>query len=158
MFFRDPIYRGACPPDPEPCDRDWANNIYAYCAQTENLTVGEAGGRLPFDSICSYTSGAFRHCRGEFLLICGGTYLVFVKIIVPANETLTTRLSLRLNGVEVPGTAINIAKTTTGSSASYELNAVVSASADDVLSVHSSNAFSLTGSDVLASITILKVN
>jgi hypothetical protein len=26
-FFRDPIYRGPCPPDPTPCDRDWANNI-----------------------------------------------------------------------------------------------------------------------------------
>jgi len=157
-FFRDPIFRGACAPDPEPCSRDWANNIYLHCAQTERLVVREDGGRVPFDSICSYTSGAFRQCRGEILLICGGTYLVFVKILVPANETLVTRLSLHLNGDEVPGTAINIAKTTTGSSASYELNAVISASEDDVLSLHSSNAFDLTGDDVLASITILKVN
>ncbi len=73
--------------------------------------MAESGGRLPFESVCSYTSGAFRHCRGEFRLICGGVYLIFIKIIVPADETLTTRLWLALNGAEVPGTAINIQKT-----------------------------------------------
>jgi hypothetical protein len=156
-FVRDPIFRGPCAPDPTPCDRDWGNNIFLFCAQTDELTVTEANGRLPFTSDCSYTSGAFLQCRGAIRLICGGVYLVFVKILVPANETLTTRLSLRLNGEEVPGAAINIQKTTTGSSASFALDAVVIADADDVLSVHSSNPFTLTGPDVLASITILKV-
>jgi hypothetical protein len=156
-FFRDPVFRGACPPDPEPCSRDWAHNIYAFCAQTGNLAVCEAGGRLPFDTICDYTSGAFRHCRGQFLLECGGVYLIFVTINVPANQTLSTRLSIRLDGVEVPGGALEIVKNTTGSSAVYALNAVVAADADSVLSVHSSNAFNLNGDDTLASITILKV-
>jgi hypothetical protein len=35
---------------------------------------------------------------------------------------------------------------------------LISASADDLLSIRSSNAFSLTDDSVLASITILKVN
>ncbi len=157
-FIRDPIFRGPCAPDPEPCDRDWGNNIFLFCAQTGVLTVGEDGGRLPFDSTCSYTSGAFRHCRGQFRLICGGTYLIFIKILVPSNDTLTTRLWLALNGEEVPGTAINIQKPTTGYSASFELNAVIGAEADDILSVQSSEAFTLTGNEVLASITILKVD
>jgi hypothetical protein len=126
-FVRDPIYRGPCAPDPEPCDRDWGNNIFLFCAQTGELTVEEANGRLPFTSDCSYTSGAFLQCRGAIRLICGGTYLVFVRILVPADETLTTRISLRLNNEEIPGTAINIVKPTTGYSASFELNAVVSA-------------------------------
>jgi hypothetical protein len=79
-------------------------------------------------------------------------------IHVPANETLTTRLSIYLNGEEVPGTAINIVKPTTGYSASFELNAVVTAEEGDLLSVHSSQPFELNGNDVLASITILKVD
>lgn len=157
-FIRDPIFRGPCAPDPEPCDRNYANNIYATCAQTGTLSVAEAGGRLVFDEFCSYTSGAFRQCRGEFRLICGGTYLVFFKIIVPANQTLTTRLWLAINGEEVPGTSLNIVKTTTGNAESYTLNAVVFAEADDVLSVRSSNAFTLTDNSVLASIIILKVD
>jgi hypothetical protein len=157
-FFRDPIYRGPCPPDPEPCDRDWANNIYACCTQSGVLAVHEPGGRLPLESTCSYTSGAFLHCRGEFRLVCGGVYLVFVKIIVPANETLTTRLWLAVNGEAVPGTAIDIVKTTTGSSACYAFDAVVSADADDVLSIRSSNAFRIADDSLLASITLLKVN
>ena len=156
-FVRDPIYRGPCAPDPEPCERDWGNNIFLFCSQTEELTVNEPNGRLPFTSDCSYTSGAFLQCRGAIRLICGGTYLIFVKILVPANETLTTRIPVRLNGEEVPGTAIDIVKPTTGFSASFDLNAVVSADADDVLSIHSSQPFMLTGPDVLASITILKV-
>jgi len=158
VFIRDPIYRGPCPPDPEPCDRDWANNIYLFCSQTGELEVNESNGRLPFNSDCSYTSGAFLQCRGAIRLICGGTYLIFVKILVPADETLTTRLSLRLNNVEIPGTAINIQKPTCGYSASFEINAVIGADADDVLSVHSSEPFNLRGNDVLATITILKVN
>jgi hypothetical protein len=157
-FIRDPIFRGPCPPDPEPCDRDWGNNIFLFCSQSEELEVEEDNGRLEFETNCSYTSGAFLQCRGQIRLICGGIYLVFVTILVPANETLTTRLSLRLNGVEVPGTAIDIVKPTTGSSASFALNAVVIADEDDILSVHSSNAFDLTGNDVLATITLLKVN
>jgi hypothetical protein len=48
-------------------------------------------------------------------------------INVPADDTLTTRLRLELNGEEVPGAAINIQKPTTGYSATFELNAVVSA-------------------------------
>jgi len=155
---RDPIFRGPCPPDPEPCERDFGVNIFAFCSQSGNLTVREPGGRVPFETNCSFTSGAFRTCRGEFQLICGGTYLVFIVINVPANETLTTRLTLTLNGEEVPGASINIVKPNTGYSATFELNAVVTADADDILSVISSNAFTLTGNEVLGSITILKVN
>jgi hypothetical protein len=153
-FVRDVFFRGTCPPNPEPCDNE---SIFLFCAQAETLTVSEPGGRLPFNTTCNFTSGAFRHCRGDFRIICGGTYLVFVKIIVPANETLTTRLFLAINGEEVPNTAINITKTTTGNSQSYELNALISVDADDILSVRSSNAFTLTDNDVLASITMFKV-
>ena len=158
VFIRDPIFRGPCAPDPEPCDRDWGNNIFLFCAQTGTLTVSEPGGRLPIESTCTFTSGAFRHCRGQIRLICGGTYLVSVVINVPADDTLTTRLRLELNGEEVPGAAINIQKPTTGYSATFELNGVVTAEADDILSVNSSQPFTLTGNEVLASITVLKVD
>jgi hypothetical protein len=157
-FVRDPVFRGPCAPDPEPCDRDWGVNIFAFCSQSGNLTVSENGGRLPFESNCSYTSGAFRSCRGEFQLICGGTYLVVIVINVPSDQTLTTQLAVALNGEDVPGTTLNIVKPNTGYSATFELNAVVNADEDDVLSVVSSNAFTLTGTGVLGSITILKVN
>ncbi len=155
---RDPIFRGPCAPDPEPCERDFGVNIFAFCSQSQVLTVREEDGRVPFDTNCSFTSGAFRTCRGEFRLICGGTYLVFIVINVPANDTLTTRLRVLRNGEEVPGASINIVKPNTGYSATFELNAVVNAAEDDVLSVISSNAFTLTGNEVLGSISILKVN
>lgn len=158
VFIRDPIFRGPCAPDPEPCDRDWANNIYLFCAQTGRLTVSEDGGRLPFESICDYTSGAFSHCRGQIRLECGGIYLIFIVLNVPANQTLSTRLSLRLDGVEVPGAALEIDKNTVGSSRTYSLNAVITADEDAILTIHSSNDFTLVNEDVLASITILKVN
>ncbi len=157
-FIRDPIFRGPCAPDPEPCDRDWGVNIFAFCSKSGVLTVREDGDAVPFDENCSFTSGAFRICRGEFQLICGGTYLVFIVINVPANDTLTTRLTVTLNGEAVPGASINIVKPNTGYSATFELNAVVNAEEDDVLSVISSEDFTLTGTEVLGSITILKVN
>lgn len=158
VFVRDPIFRGPCAPDPEPCDRDWGVNIFAFCSQSGNLTVREDGGRVPFDSNCSFTSGAFRVCRGEFQLICGGAYLVFIVINVPANETLNTRLTVAVNGQEAPGAALSIVKPNTGYSATFSLNAVVNAEEGDVLSVISSNDFTLTGNEALGSITILKVN
>ena len=155
---RDPIFRGPCPPDPEPCERDFGVNIFAFCSRSGVLTVREDGDAVPFDENCSFTSGAFRVCRGEFRLVCGGTYLVFIVINVPANDTLTTRLTVALNGEAVPGASINIVKPNTGYSATFELNAVVNAEEDDVLSVISSNNFTLTGNEVLASISIIKVN
>lgn len=121
------------------------------------LKVKEEGGRIPFDAICNYTSGAFRHCRGQFQLICGGIYLVFVQINVPAGQTLSTRISLRVDGVEVPGGSVLIEKPNTGYTANFGINAAINANAGSVLTLHSSNVFDLCGPDVLATITILKV-
>ena len=159
--FPPPFYDGPCPP---PCRVPGCHppcpggriDAYGFFVQTGALAVA-AGGSIPFSSPGRNVFG-LNQSGGDITLPTAGTYLVSFVLNVPANHTLGTTLSLRLNGAAVAGTSIAVDKTGVSAPVFAAAQSIVTAAAGSVLSVVTSASINLnSAANTLASLIVIRI-
>lgn len=144
---------GCCCHAPAPC----GCQIYGSFQQNGSLVLDE-GGAIPFSG-ASTSNGIFQE-DGELTVDAAGVYMVTLSVTVPANTTLSTLLTIRLNGNTVSGGTLTIDKTTTDAPLQTSAQVIVSACAGDRITVNTSQALNLTADSAggqIAALTILRI-
>lgn len=94
---------------------------------------------------------------GVFTLAKPGTYQITALVNIPTGETMEAVLRLTANGEIIPGSVTRVSPSRAGT---YVMTAVVISDGTAAVSLTASQTLSLAGvspSDVLASITFLKL-
>lgn len=94
-----------------------------------NLNAGEC---VPFgrtmDASCEFTAAPEGVRIHE-----AGSYMVIYTVNVPANETVSSRFLLTLNGDRIPASEMDVSAIADGSTASYTMHAMIYAPAESLL-------------------------
>lgn len=94
-----------------------------------NLNAGECVPfARPMDASCEFTAAPEGVRIHE-----AGSYMVIYTVNVPANETVSSRFLLTLNGNRIPASEMDVSAIADGSTASYTMHAMIYAPADSLL-------------------------
>lgn len=157
-----PYYCGSCGPvDSGGCGGGCScfppMDAYGFFTQLGSLSVG-AGGMVPFNG----NSTAEGICKdgGELALNVGGVYLVLLNVSLPENTTVTSELSVRLNGVRATGGTVTLNGSSTTPASQTGAQTVITANAGSVLTVTSSGTIDLNTGDssgAIVTLTLVKI-
>lgn len=167
-YCRNVIYNGPCPPDPDsPCQpplpppppdppcytSPMGPMACAYYAQLGSLTVPNAGGVLPLNTIEQGNQSVFLNNDGQITILRPGTYRAQFALSIPPGAAVNTTLSMTLNGVPLPDASVGVSGGS-GNACLFACFQVTQPGA--VLAITSSAPFSIAdnGCGTLASLNI----
>jgi len=124
--------------------------------QEGELSVPYGGGAVPLTPVCQSAGIQYEDCAVQLRL--PGVYHLLYQVNFPVAARVSTVLSLQLGGRVVPGSVCHVDKENPGQPYTAMGQAVVSLEGPEVLTLHSSRGFTITGAasgDTLASLTIM---